>query len=158
MRSEQVRCSQRSPEQMAIEFTRTMLIRAACWTITILIALSTLACSSGDVPNPVAEKRERPISQVMDDVRTRLDKDTRLQGSKITTTYDGGTVILTGTVLDRSQLGWAATVAAGTPGVKGVINRLQVEAQPTPVEPPNSQPRPEKPQKPGPTPTTTPTP
>jgi osmotically-inducible protein OsmY len=72
---------------------------------------------------------------VSEDLHKRLAKDDRLHGAKIDFDYDGATVVLSGTVKDKEQYGWASTVAAGTPGVKGVINRLQVETPPTPSAP-----------------------
>ncbi len=75
-------------------------------------------------------RSDRPsIYKVNEDLKARLAKDNRLQGSKINFDFDGVTVILNGKVKDQEQYGWAATVAAGTPGVNSVINRLQIEPQ-----------------------------
>lgn len=105
-----------------------MVIRSMGRVAIITMALCLLGCGSSPKPRPAPTAVEaRPISAVKDDLQKRLTTDNRLHGSKIDFDYDGVTVILNGTVKDKDQFGWAATVAAGTPGVKGVINRLQVE-------------------------------
>jgi hypothetical protein len=108
---------------------KSMLIRFLGSAFVLSICFSLVGCWSSPGPAPVTAAEQRPISLVLRDVQTRIGKDTRLEGSKISINHDGGTVILTGTVKTKEQFGWASTVAAGTPGVKGVINRLQVEAE-----------------------------
>jgi BON domain len=103
-----------------------MLTRSIVLLSTLVLGLSLLGCDSSSLP--VASKPEKPsIFKVKEDLHTRLTKDDRLRGSNITFDYDGATVILNGMVKDREQFGWASTIAAGTPGVSSVINRLQVE-------------------------------
>lgn len=114
-----------------------MVIRSIWRVAIITMALSLLGCGSSPKPKrATATVEPRPISVVKNDLQKRLTADDRLQGSKIGFDYDGMTVILHGTVKDKDQFGWAATVAAGTPGVKGVINRLQVEVSAPEAETP----------------------
>lgn len=104
-----------------------MLSRSIILSSTLLLVFSLVGCASSSLPK-VAPGSDKPsIYQVTQNLKTRLAKDDRLQGSKIDFDYDGVTVILNGTVKDTEQFGWAATVAAGTPGVASVINRLQVK-------------------------------
>ncbi|MBZ5729197.1 MAG: BON domain-containing protein [Acidobacteriia bacterium] len=134
-----------------------MLTRSIVILSTLVLGLSLLGCDSSSLP--AAAKPEKPsISKVKEDLRTRLDKDDRLQGSKITFDYDGMTVILNGVVKDREQFGWASTVAAGTTGVTSVINRLQVEQSAPEAEKPKA-PMPKKqiPKTPAPEPQALPT-
>jgi hypothetical protein len=104
-----------------------MLTRSIAIISALVLGLSLLGCDSSPLP-ATASKQDKPsIFKVTEDLHTRLEKDSRLQGSKITFDYDGASVILNGVVKDREQFGWASIIAAGTPGVSSVINRLQVE-------------------------------
>jgi len=97
----------------------------------LCLCLVMVGCGS-DTPGAAAPAapEKRFDHQIVQDVRDRIDKDTRLQGSDIKVTCDAGTVILSGTVNSREQFGLAQVAAASIRGTKGVINRLQV---PTPA-------------------------
>ncbi len=123
-----------------------MATRSITFLSSLLLALSLLGCGSAPLPNPAAPSRPS-YAKVTEDLKSRLAKDDRLQGSKIDFDYDGATVILNGTVKDKEQFGWATTVAAGTPGVTSVINRLQVEAKPETQAPEAQTPKPPAPRK-----------
>lgn len=103
----------------------------------LVMVLSLVGCASAPAPKAATPER-RSISAVTQDLHTRLAKDARLQGSTIDFDYDGNTVILHGQVKDKDQFGWAATIAAGTPGVKSVINRLQIATQAPAIPAPQS--------------------
>lgn len=105
----------------------------------LLLLLLLTGCSSSPAPaaGPVVEKPN--IYKVEQRLKTRLAEDQRLRGSSITFDFDGVAVILNGTVKDSTQFGWAATVAGGTPGVKSVINRLQIK--PVKADSPDSEPQ-----------------
>ena len=112
----------------------------------LCLSLVLLGCGT-DTPGvavpTVPEKRFD--YQIVEDVRGKIEKDSRLQGSNIVVTCDAGTVILSGTIANREQFGLAQVAAASTKGAKGVINRLQVPAPPQ--VPDQSSPNPPKPQK-----------
>jgi osmotically-inducible protein OsmY len=95
-----------------------------------LILTGCAADSPGAAAPKAAEKRYD--SEIVNEVRDKIQKDSRLQGAVITVTCDAGTVILSGKVSSREQFGTAQVVAAGTKGSKGVINRLLVTPPPDP--------------------------
>ncbi len=121
-----------------------MLTRSIILVSTLSLVLSLVGCASSPLPAPTNRSSKPSISKVKEDLKTRLTKDERLQGSNIAFDCDGTTVILNGTVKDREQFGWASTIAAGTPGVTSVINRLQIEPPATETEVPKT-PTPKKP-------------
>jgi hypothetical protein len=98
---------------------------------SLCLGLILSGCGS-DTPGPAAPApvEKRIDSQIADEVRTKIQKDPRLEGAAITVVCDAGTVILSGTVVTREQFGTAQVLAAGTRGSKGVINRLQVTPPP----------------------------
>lgn len=87
-------------------------------------------------------------AQVTSDIQSRLGTDSGLQNKQISVQAQKGTVTLSGTVENDAQREAAAKYAAAEPGVKQVINNLQVapmaaeEAKPS-AEPPASEPEPE---------------
>lgn len=115
-----------------------MLTRSVMLVSLLLLVLSLAGCASAPLPTVSSGSDKPSIYKVQEDLKTRMTKDERLQGSKIDFEYDGATVILNGTVKDREQFGWAATIAAGTPGVTSVINRLQVVPPATETEVPKT--------------------
>jgi len=84
-------------------------------------------------------------AQIQSDVQTKLNADSGLQGKQLGVQADKGTVTLSGTVDNEAQRDAAARYAAGVPGVKEVINNLQVGQTPPAVaqeQPPAEQPQP----------------
>ncbi len=65
-------------------------------------------------------------SQVASDIQSRLAADSGLQNKQIAVQSDKGSVTLSGTVENDAQREAAAKYAAAAPGVKQVINNLQV--------------------------------
>ena len=65
-------------------------------------------------------------AQVTSDIQTKLGADSGLQNKQIVVQSDKGTVTLSGTVDNDAQRDAAAKYAAAEPGVKTVVNNLQV--------------------------------
>jgi BON domain len=83
-------------------------------TLAAILAL-TVACSK--TPND---------AQVTSEIQSRLGSDSGLQNKQLTVQSANGTVTLSGTVDTDAQREAAAKYAASAPGVKTVINNLQV--------------------------------
>ena len=65
-------------------------------------------------------------AQVSSNIQTRIASDSGLQNKQLTVTAEKGAVTLSGTVDNDAQREAAAKYAASEPGVKQVINNLQV--------------------------------
>jgi len=87
------------------------------WRMVLLIsALAiTIACAK-----PANDNR------VISDIQSKLASDSGLQGKQLNVQSDKGVVTLSGTVDNDAQRDAAAKYAASEPGVKTVINNLQV--------------------------------
>ena len=72
-------------------------------------------------------------AQLTSDIQTKMATDSGLSGKQLGVKAEGGTVTLTGTVDNDVQRDAAARYAAAEPGVKQVINNLQVQA-PAPTD------------------------
>jgi hypothetical protein len=86
--------------------------RVAPLTVILMLAI---ACTKS--PND---------AQVTSEIQTRLGSDSGLQNKQVTVQAANGTVTLSGTVDNDAQREAAAKYAASEPGVKTVINNLQV--------------------------------
>jgi hypothetical protein len=87
------------------------------WTVLLIGVLALgAACSkvAGD-------------SEVTSEVHSRLSADSGLQGKQLTVQTSGGVVTLSGTVDNDAQRDAASRYASSVPGVKQVVNNLQVE-------------------------------
>jgi hypothetical protein len=82
-------------------------------------------------------------AQLTSDIQNRLSSDSGLQGKMLGVKSESGTVTLTGTVDNDAQREAAGRYAAAEPGVKQVINDLQV-ATPPPAETAQTAPPPEE--------------
>jgi hypothetical protein len=115
-----------------------------------LAAVLALAIACSKTPNDV---------QVTSEIQARLGSDSGLQNKQLTVQAANGTVTLSGTVDNDAQREAAAKYAASEPGVKTVINNLQVgtmaaandvkppagsEAATAPAQPAPSEPAPPK--------------
>ena len=65
-------------------------------------------------------------SEVTSEVQSRLNADSGLQGKQLTVQTSGGVVTLSGTVDNDAQRTAASRYASSVPGVKQIINNLQV--------------------------------
>jgi hypothetical protein len=86
------------------------------WTVLLVgvLALGT-ACS-----------KVAPDTEVTSEVQSKLSADSGLQGKQLTVQTTGGVVTLSGTVDNDTQRDAASRYASMVPGVKQVVNNLQV--------------------------------
>ena len=70
-------------------------------------------------------------TQVSEQIQSKLNQDSGLQGKAITVQTSAGVVTLSGTVDNEAQRTAAARYASTTPGIKEVVNNLQVAAATT---------------------------
>src|SRR2546425_6186495 len=68
-------------------------------------------------------------NQVASDIQSKISADSGLQGKVLSVQSEKGTVTLSGTVDNDTQREAAAKYAASEPGVKTVINNLQVASE-----------------------------
>jgi BON domain len=87
----------------------------------MLLAILTVGVSCTKAPND---------AELTSNIQTKIATDSGLQGKQLGVKAEGGTVTLTGTVDNDVQREAAARYAAAEPGVKQVINNLQVQAPP----------------------------
>ncbi len=90
-------------------------------TAIMLVAILTVGVGCTKAPND---------AQLTSDIQTKLSSDSGLQGKQLGVKAEGGTVTLTGTVDNDAQRDAAARYASSEPGVKQIINNLQVAAPP----------------------------
>jgi hypothetical protein len=85
-------------------------------------------------------------AQIASDIQNKLNIDSGLQGKHLVVQADKGSVTLSGQVDNNAQRDAAARYASSEPGVKQVVNNLQVAPPPAPVEaqapPPPGPPKP----------------
>ena len=86
-----------------------------CATMLAGLLISTIGCAKA--PSD---------SQMTEQIQSKLTQDSGLQGHTIAVQSSDGTVTLSGTVDNDAQRAAAARYAASVPGVKQVINNLQV--------------------------------
>jgi hypothetical protein len=91
-----------------------------------IILLSVLAASVGCAKTPTD-------TQIASDIQNKLNGDSGLQGKQLIVQADKGSVTLSGQVDTDAQRDAAARYASSEPGVKQVVNNLQV-APPAPIE------------------------
>ncbi len=109
---------------------------SACVLLTILAV--TLGCSKAPTD-----------AQIATDIQNKLNTDSGLQGKQLIVQADKGSVTLSGEVDNNAQRDAAARYASSEPGVKQIVNNLEVAAPP-PMQaqtPPPQQPAPAAPQK-----------
>ena len=111
-------------------------------TAIMLVAILTVGVGCTKAPND---------AQLTSDIQTKLASDSGLQGKQLGVKAEGGTVTLTGTVDNDAQREAAARYASSEPGVKQIINNLQVAAPP-PAETAEATPPPVEESKPSPAP------
>jgi len=90
----------------------------------VLLAFLTVGVGCTKAPND---------AELTSDIQTKLTSDSGLAGKQLGVKSEGGTVTLSGTVDNDAQRDAAARYASSEPGVKQVVNNLQVAAPPPPV-------------------------
>jgi BON domain len=103
------------------------------WQAAACTALLALCVACTKTPND---------AQVVSDVQTKLGTDSGLQNKQLAVQSSNGTVTLSGVVDNDAERDAAAKYAASEPGVKTVINNLQVgtaqaSAKPSPQSTPD---------------------
>jgi hypothetical protein len=103
------------------------------WRAAACAALLAVSVACSKAPND---------TQVVSDVQAKLGTDSGLQNKQLTIQSSNGTVTLSGNVDNDAQRDAAAKYAASEPGVKTVINNLQVgtthaSAKPSPESTPD---------------------
>ncbi len=116
----------------------------ACLCILLLISVAgTVACNT--VPND---------SQINSQLQDKFNTDSGLQGKQLSVQAANGTVTLSGSVDNDAQREAAARYASAIPGVKQVVNNLQVGPPPAvAAAAPEPEPQPAPQEAPKPTPT-----
>jgi hypothetical protein len=109
-------------------------------TVIMLLAILTVGVGCTKAPND---------AQLASDIQTKLSTDSGLTGKQLGVKAEAGTVTLTGTVDNDAQREAAARYASLEPGVKQVVNNLQV-ATPPPAETAQATPPPAEEAKPSP--------
>src|ERR1700674_5097800 len=103
--------------------------------ILLIILAVTLGCSKAPTD-----------AQMATDIQNKLNADSGLQGKQLIVQADKGSVTLSGEVDNNAQRDAAARYASSEPGVKQIVNNLQVATPPpAPMEaqaPPPEQPKP----------------
>jgi BON domain len=95
-------------------------------TISPLLLILVLSAACTKAPND---------AKVISDIQSRLSADSGLQNKQITVQSDKGSVTLSGIVDNDAQRDAAARYAASEPGVKQVLNNLQVAPMAAAAEP-----------------------
>ena len=80
----------------------------------------------GVLPLGTGCSKVAPDSEVTSEVQSKLSADSGLQGKQLTVQTTGGIVTLSGTVENDAQRNAASRYASMVPGVKQVVNNLQV--------------------------------
>ena len=92
-------------------------------TAIVMIAILGLGVACTKAPND---------AQISSDIQSKMNSDSGLQGKQLNVQAANGTVTLSGTVDNDNQRQAAGRYAASEPGVKQVVNNLQVGAAPAP--------------------------
>lgn len=104
------------------------LMRTSLVTGVMNVDASKLEINSDLRMEGMADKNYQP-SDSMKVARLVFDADPRVRGADIQLEMIGGTMILNGSVPNRTAIKAAEADARGVPGVLGVVNRLQVKTE-----------------------------
>jgi len=111
-------------------------------TTFVLLFILAIALGCSKAPND---------AQITSDIQAKINADSGLQGKQLAVQSDKGSVTLSGVVDSDAQRDAAARYASSEPGVKQVVNNLQIAppqtAQVTPPPLPAEEPKPERKKK-----------
>jgi len=111
------------------------------FTAVLLLTTLTIALGCSKAPND---------TQIASDIQSKINADSGLQGKQLAVQVANGSVTLSGAVDNDAQRDAAARYASSEPGVKQVVNNLQIAAPtPAPAEMAQSTPPPAEEPKPG---------
>lgn len=115
-----------------------MKVRSSVYvSAVVLLALCFVAVGCSKAPND---------AQIATDIQAKINGDSGLQGKQLAVQASNGTVTLSGVVDNDAQRDAAARYASSEPGVKQVVNNLQIAppqaAEVTPPPQPESKPSP----------------
>jgi len=96
---------------------------AGAWVCAVL--LLSLVGAQGGCTRPPDD------GQLTQQIQSKLNQDSGLQGKSLTVETSGGVVTLSGTVDDEGQRVAAARYASTTLGVRQIVNNLQIAAPPS---------------------------
>lgn len=109
-----------------------MKVRSSAYISAVLLAISLVLVGCSKAPND---------NQIVSDIQNKINADSGLQGKQLAVQSTDKSVTLSGVVDTDSQRDAAARYASAEPGVKQVVNNLQIApppqaAQATPPPPP----------------------
>jgi hypothetical protein len=90
-------------------------VQVSAWVILLLVIVAGMACTKA--PDD---------KQLTGQIQSKLNQDSGLQGKPIDVQTSNGTVTLSGTVDNEAQRAAAARYASAIPGIKQVVNNLEV--------------------------------
>jgi hypothetical protein len=99
--------------------------------VLLTILLPALGCSKAPTD-----------AQIASDIQSKLATDSGLQGKQLIVQAANGSVTLSGQVDNDAQRDAAARYASSEPGVKQIVNNLQVASPPADAQAPPQQPKP----------------
>jgi hypothetical protein len=128
-------------------FTRRTL-QAGLLTGSLLLAAGCkqLSPSSNETPQPTPTPAAAPApaprsdQEIANDIQSRIDAESALNGQNIKVNVNGGTATLNGTVNNDAARALAAADSGAATGVRTVINNLTVAPQQVAKQPPAPKP------------------
>ena len=108
-----------------------MKVRSSAYVSAVLLGISLVLAGCSKAPND---------TQIVSDIQNKINADSGLQGKQLAVQSTNGSVTLSGVVDNDAERDAAARYASSEPGVKQVVNNLQVtppqaaEATPPPTQ------------------------
>jgi hypothetical protein len=102
-----------------------MKVKTSACVAAVLLAISLFLAGCSKAPND---------NQIVSDIQTKINADSGLQGKQLAVQSTEGSVTLSGVVDNDSQRDAAARYASAEPGVKQVVNNLQIAPPPPPPQ------------------------